>query len=133
MNTDLTGKKILIIEGSLLSGLELRSALMQAGAQAILARSVSGAFDLLKQELPSAAVVDYALHNEAFDLCTEFQAYDVPYIHCRSPNRLQGLHARSRDANHVVWKLAHILSLSRAEEDTEAMPLDVLRRELRPH
>ena len=131
MSTDLTGKKILIVEGSLLSGTELRSALMQAGAQVNVARSVSDAFNRLKPGLPDAAIVDYALHNEAFDLCTEFQAYEVPYIHCRNPNRLQGLEARDREAEHVVWKLAHILS--RAEEDAETVPLEVLQRELRAH
>ena len=130
MRTDLTGKKILIVEGSLLSGTELRSALMQAGARVNLARSVSDAFGRLKHTLPDAAVVDYALHNEAFDLCTEFQAYEVPYIHCRSPNRLQGLNARDEDAEHVAWRLAHILS--RPEEDAEAVP-EMLQRELRAH
>jgi ActR/RegA family two-component response regulator len=131
MSTDLTGKKILVVEGSLLSGTELRSALMQAGAQVNLAHSVSDAFIRLKPALPDAVVVDYALHNEAFDLCTEFQAYEIPYIHCRGPNRLQGLKARDRDAKHVVWKLAHILS--RAEEDAEAVPWEDLQREVRAH
>jgi ActR/RegA family two-component response regulator len=131
MSMDLTGKKILIVEGSLLSVTELRSALMHAGAQVNLAHTVSDAFISLKPSLPDAVVVDYALHNEAFDLCTEFQAYEIPYIHCRGPNRLQGLEARNRDAEHIVWKLAHILS--RAEEEAEAVPWEVLHREVRAH
>jgi DNA-binding response OmpR family regulator len=124
----LTGKKILIVEGSLLSATELRSALMQAGAQVNVARGVRAAFDMLKPVQPDAAVIDYTLHNEGFDLCTELQAYDIPYIHCSGPNRLQRLKARDEEAEHAAWKLAHMLS--RAEESV-GLPVEALNRELR--
>jgi CheY-like chemotaxis protein len=125
----LTGKKILIVEGSLISATELRSALMQAGAQVNVACGVPAAFNMLKHVQPDAAVIDYALHNEAFDLCTEFQAYDIPYIHCSGPNRLQGLKTRDEEAEHAAWKLAHMMS--RADEDVAGFPVDALNRELR--
>jgi DNA-binding response OmpR family regulator len=130
MTTDLSGKKILIVEGSLVSVPELRSALVEAGARVCVARTIESAFNLVGRIRFDAAVVDQALHNMAFDLCTEFQAFDIPYIHCNAPNRLQGLSARESDAQRVVCKLAHVMSCIQID-DAEYIRAAHSARELR--
>jgi hypothetical protein len=110
MESKLSGKNILIVQGSLLAGSELRDAFMRSGAQVYVTGNIISAFDLLRRKRFDGAVVDQGLHNEAFDLCTEFQALYIPYICCNAPHRLQGLTARGRDADHAAWKLANIMS-----------------------
>ena len=110
MERNLSGKNILIVQGSLLAGFELRDAFMRSGARVYLTGNLISAFDLLQRIQFDDTVVDQGLHNEAFDLCTEFQALNIPYICCASPHRLQGLAARGRDADQAVWKLANVMS-----------------------
>jgi len=90
MHESLKGKKILIAKGSLIANEELQEALAQEGARPFLAHNVSHAFDLVERI--------------RFD-----QAFDIPYIFCSAPHRLQGWQARKRDAEHAVCKLAHVL------------------------
>jgi hypothetical protein len=106
----LIGKKILLVEGSLIASEELRDALHLAGATPFVAHNVSAAFHLVERIKFDGVILDYGLHNEAFDLCTELQAADIPYVCCQAPHRLQGWNTRKRDAEHAVWKLAHVLS-----------------------
>jgi DNA-binding response OmpR family regulator len=110
MHESLKGKKILIVKGSLIANEELQEALAQEGARPFLAHNVSHAFDLVERIRFDGVIVDHGLHNEAFDLCTELQAFDIPYIFCSAPHRLQGWQARKRDAEHAVCKLAHVLT-----------------------
>ena len=84
--------------------------LRQEGATAFIAHNVSAAFHLVERIKFDGVILDYGLHNEAFDLCTELQAADIPYVSCRAPHRLQGWTTRKREAEHAVWKLGHVLS-----------------------
>ena len=110
MHEMLKGKKILIVEGSVIASAELQAALYQEGAQPFLAYNVAHAFELVKRIKLDGVIVDHGLHNEAFDLCTELRMAEIPYVSCKAPHRLQGWNARKRDAEHAVWKLAHVLS-----------------------
>lgn len=110
MHDVLNGKKILVVEGSLIASEELQEALHQAGARPFVAHNVSAAFHLVERIKFAGVILDHGLHNEAFDLCTELQAADIPYVSCRAPHRLQGWNARKREAEHAVCKLAHVLS-----------------------
>jgi hypothetical protein len=112
MHDALKGKKILVVEGSLIASEELRDALYQEGATPFVAHTISAAFHLVERVKFDGVILDYGLHNEAFDLCTELLAADIPYVSCRAPHRLQGWNTRKRDAEQAVWKLAHVLSRS---------------------
>lgn len=110
MHEVLNGKKVLIVEGSLIASGDLQEALHQQGARPFIAHNVTAAFALVERIKFDGVIVDYGLHNEAFDFCTELQAVDIPYVSCKAPHRLQGWQARKRDAEHAAWKLAHVLS-----------------------
>lgn len=132
MHGILHGKNILIVEGSLIAPAELQEALYQEGARPFLAHNLSAAFELVKRVRLDAAIVDQGLHNEAFDLCAEFQAADIPYISCAAPHRLQGWAARKRDAEHAIWKLGHVLSRVDAVA-ADLIPAEGQRQELHSH
>lgn len=129
MESKLSGKNILIVQGSLLAGSELRDALMRSGAIVFVTGNLISAFDLLQRIRFDGAIVDQGLHNEAFDLCTEFQAYNIPYICCNAPHRLQGLGARGRDADHAIWKLASVISS--VDDLGDFVPPEALSPEIR--
>jgi DNA-binding response OmpR family regulator len=130
MESKLSGKNILILQGSLLAGSELRDAFMRSGARVFVTENLISAFDLIQRKHFDGAIVDQGLHNEAFDLCTEFQALNIPYICCNAPHRLQGLTARGRDADHAVWKLANVMS-SVDDLVGDYVPIEGLPREIR--
>jgi hypothetical protein len=114
MGHNLTGKKILVVQGSLLAGAELKDAFDRSGARVYHTHSVINAFNLLRRIRFDGAVVDQGLHNAAFDLCSELHDLRTPYICCAAPHRLQEASARVRDADHAVWRLADIIA-SRAD------------------
>lgn len=71
----LSGKSILIVQGPGLAAAELRAELERRGAKAVIAEHITAAFSLV-QCLPfDGAIIDSALRNEAFDFCTELQAF----------------------------------------------------------
>jgi DNA-binding response OmpR family regulator len=111
MENKLTGKKILIVNGSVLADAELRDALVRLGAKVTVTKNMVSAFDLIARRDFNGAVIDHGLHNEAFDLCTELQALDIPYISANVPHRLQGLEARERDADATAERLANLIEL----------------------
>jgi hypothetical protein len=109
MDMNLAGRNILIIQGSLIAGAELKDAFARSGAQVYITGNLISAFHLLERKAFHGAVVDQGLHNEAFGVCAELQARCIPYICCNLPHRLQGLSARRADADHAVWKLASVI------------------------
>ena len=113
----LAGKTILVVEGSLLSGSDLRRALEDAGATICLTSNEISAYGLIDRLKLDAAAIDQALHNEAFELCSELRLRGVPYICCNTPHRLQGTTARQRAGEVVASKLARLLS-----DDSELEP-----------
>lgn len=114
MTHDFTGKTILIVQGSLLAGSALEEAFSRAGARVFLTTNVISAFNLLRRIRFHGAVIDQGLHNAAFDLCGELHDLNIPYLCCAAPHRLQGVSARSRDADHALWRLGDII-LSRMD------------------
>jgi DNA-binding response OmpR family regulator len=109
MNIDLTGKNILIVEGSSVAADALRDAFNRTSARVYVTGSMLTAFDLIGRRRFDGAVIDQGLHNEVFDLCEELRGLNVPYVFCHAPHRLQGIEARRRDADHVVWKLHDVM------------------------
>jgi hypothetical protein len=107
---ELAGKNVLIVEGSLLSTQELKEALEEAGATAIVTANLISAFSLLERVKFDGAIIDQTLHNEAFDLCTELKSVGTPYISCNAPHRLQGGSARKRAAQLAAEKLVRLLT-----------------------
>jgi hypothetical protein len=112
MERNLSGKNVLIVQGSLIAGLELKDAFERAGARVYITGNLISAFNLLQRVEFDGAMIDQGLHNEAFDLCMELRELSIPYMCCASPHRLQGLAARVSDADHAVWKLANVLSIA---------------------
>ncbi len=110
MERDLSGKTILIVEGSLLAGGELAAVLSKCGARVHLTTNFINAFSLLRRIPFDGAVVDRGLHNEAFDLCSELRELDIPYICCNAPHRLQKAASRKSDANHTLSRLGDMLA-----------------------
>jgi DNA-binding response OmpR family regulator len=126
---DLVGKNILIVEGSLISTHELQETLRDVKARSVVAHNVNAAIDLLQRLKNDGVIVDQGLRNEAFEMCSECQERRIPYICCNAPHRLQGLTARSDDAAHTVWRLAHVIA--RAKELAFSAPPEPTQRELR--
>ena len=135
MESKFAGKNILIVKGSLLADAELRNALVRQGAKVSITGNLVSAFDLVGRKHFDGAVVDHGLHNEAFDLCTEFQALCIPYISASTPHRLQGLAAREREAEVTVQRLANILDVQVedifADDFSDYVPLGELPPEMR--
>jgi hypothetical protein len=107
---NLTGKTILIVEGSLLSGVDLKCALKEGGAAAFVTGNELSAYSLLEKHAFDGAIIDYALHNEAFELCAELRDLNIPYVCCNAPHKLQGAQARRAAATAAVGKLARVLA-----------------------
>ncbi len=111
----LAGKTILVVEGSLLSSAELKQALEDAGAAVCVTTNLISAYNLLARLRFDGAVLDQALHNEAFELCTELRCLDTPYVCCNAPHRLQGSAARQAAAQRAVEKLSRLMQDSELE------------------
>jgi hypothetical protein len=109
MDHNLSGKKILIVQGSSLAGAELMDAFDNAGARIYLTTNIISAFDLLRRIRFDGAVVDKGLHNVAFELCSELQELKTPYICCTKPHQLQKPADRLQEAAHGVWRIADMI------------------------
>ena len=135
MENKLSGKRILIVKGSLLADAELRDALVRLGAAVTVTQNLVSAFDLVARKNFDGAVVDHGLHNEAFDLFTEFQALDIPFISATSPHRLQDIEARERGADATAQRLANLIELDRVDLHDDAfadyLPITDMPSELR--
>ena len=109
MELNLTGKNILIVEGSLVASDPLKKAFNRAGARVYITGKVITAFDMVQRVRFDGAVLDQGMHNEVFELCEELREAGIPYICCNAPNRLQGIDARRRDAEHAVWRVHSVM------------------------
>jgi DNA-binding response OmpR family regulator len=123
MQVNLAGKNILIVEGSSMAANALQDAFNRAGARVFLTGNIITAFDLLCRNRFDGAVLDQGLHNEVFELCEELRDLNVPYVCCNTPHRLQGVEARQRNAEHVVWKLYSILH-AEAVPEPHVLPVE---------
>jgi DNA-binding response OmpR family regulator len=109
MHNTLSGKKILIVKGSILVPLMLERALTERAAKPITATNIISAFSLIERERFDAAVIDKGLHNEAFDLCAELKSSDVPYVLAGAPHEQQRTAAQMSAACDIVAELAERL------------------------
>lgn len=102
----LSGKKVLIVKGSLLVPLVVETALAERGATVVTATNIISAFSLLERETFDAAIIDKGLHNEAFDLCAELKSLGVPYVLANAPHELQRRSLQMSAARDLVTELA---------------------------
>jgi hypothetical protein len=107
---DISGKTILIVQGSLIVASELEQAFRKRGARVYLTGNLVSAFNLLQRIEFDGAVVDQSLHNVAYELCDELRDLGVPYICCAVPHKLAVAAARWRDAEQTVWRLSQTIS-----------------------
>lgn len=106
MHNKLSGKKVLIVKGSLLVPFALEMALAERGARVITATNIISAFSLIEHETFDAAVIDKGLHNEAFDLCAELKSLSIPFVMADAPHELQRPAAQMAAACDLAAKLA---------------------------
>jgi hypothetical protein len=109
----LKDKRILVVTGSLLAAEELHRKLAGHGARVFMSGNLVSVYELLRRHTFSAAVLDQSLHNEAYDLCTELEAFDVPYVWSREPERLADPATRQHQASHTVTRLVHAIGSMR--------------------
>lgn len=112
----LLSKSILIVRGPRLATGKLQAGLESRGANVVVA-DVEFAFSVLKHLHFDGAIIDGELENEAFDLCTEFQALYVPYISVTSPHCLQKAAAQMRDVEKAANRLAEVIFRHRDTDD----------------
>jgi len=116
MESQLNGKTILIVEGSSLAGDALVEAFRRAGARVYVTGNILCAFDIAARLSVDGAVLDHGMHNEVFELCEELRDARVPFVSCAAPHRLQGLEARRKEADHVVWRLENVMNSAAVPE-----------------
>lgn len=109
MNNNLSGKKVLVLKGSLLVPFALEMALAERGARAITVTNIVSALSLVERETFDAAVIDKGLHNEAYDLCAELKFLDTPYILANAPHELQRPAGQMSAACDIVAEIAERL------------------------
>ncbi|HET6390355.1 hypothetical protein [Hyphomicrobium sp.] len=114
LNLTLSGKKILIVKGSLLETGAIATALAERGAKVVTATNLISAFSLIEREAFDGAVIDQGLHNEAFDLCAELKSLNVPYVLAQAPHELQKPASQRSAASDIAELLAERLSVRRA-------------------
>lgn len=123
MHHNLSGKKVLIVKGSLLVPFAVATALTKRGAKAVTATNVISAFSLIEREMFDAAVIDKGLHNEAFDLCAELKSLGVPYVLANAPHELQRPAMQMSAACDLVAELVSRLKACAADQtQPDALP-----------
>ena len=80
--SDLTGKRILVVEDEPLIAMVLEDILIEFGSQVVgPAKSVDSALDLAREEAIDAAVLDLNLAGrKSYPVAEELQRRDVPYL-----------------------------------------------------
>jgi hypothetical protein len=94
-----------VVTGSLLSATELRQEFARHGAVVYVSANLISVFELLRQHDFAGAVLDQSLHNEAFDVCTELRASNVPFVWSREPQRSAPPTIRQDKARATVARL----------------------------
>lgn len=109
MQAMLSGKRVLIVKGSLLAPCALEKTLGDRGAKVITATNVISAFSIIEHENIDATVIDKGLHNEAFDLCAELSMMEVPHLLADAPHLLQRPGVQRGAAALIVADLENML------------------------
>src|SRR6185503_14086572 len=77
----LRGRSILVVEDEPLIGMEIRSALEDAGASVTATTTVRHALILVEHDGLAAAIMDHALADgDSTELCARLAARGIPYV-----------------------------------------------------
>lgn len=91
MQCPLAGRTILIIEDEPLIAIDVQDAFQDAGATAIVARTLSAALVEVEQPDLSAAIVDHALSDgDSSELCERLTARNIPFVTYSGFPRIDG-------------------------------------------
>jgi DNA-binding response OmpR family regulator len=117
----LNATRILLVEDSFYILMELESALLDAGAEAVCCRSVGEALSTLDEQPVSAAVLDVQLDRETSEAVAErLVRQGVPFL----------FYTGQREAApvHDDWPRCTIISKPAARETIVAAVVDLLER-----
>jgi DNA-binding response OmpR family regulator len=77
----LSGRAILVVEDELLIGMDIRTALEEAGAHVTATTTVRHALILVEHDGLAAAIMDHALADgDSTELCARLTARGIPYV-----------------------------------------------------
>ena len=77
----LRGRSILVVEDEMLIGMDIRSALEEAGAHVTATTTVRHALILVEHDGLAGAIMDHALADgDSTELCARLTARDIPYV-----------------------------------------------------
>ena len=77
----LCGRSILVVEDEMLIGMEIRTALEEAGASVTATTTVRHALILVEHDGLAAAIMDHALADgDSTELCARLRERDIPYV-----------------------------------------------------
>jgi DNA-binding response OmpR family regulator len=77
----LRGRSILVVEDEMLIGMDIRSALEEAGANVTATTTVRHALILVEHDGLAAAIMDHALRDgDSTELCARLTARGIPYV-----------------------------------------------------
>jgi DNA-binding response OmpR family regulator len=95
----LRGRSILVVEDEPLIGMNIRTALEDAGATVTATTTVRHALILIEHDGLSAAIMDHALTDgDSTELCVRLSARGIPYVSFSGFDPVKGA---SPDAPHV--------------------------------
>ena len=96
----LRGRSILVIEDEPLIGMDIRTALEEAGALVTSTTTVRHALILAEHDGLAGAIMDHALADgDSAELCARLDARGIPYVTYSGYDTVQGA---SLDAPHVT-------------------------------
>lgn len=91
MDRPLAGRIVLIIEDEPLIAIDVQDAFQDAGATAIIARTLTAAIVAVEEPGLSAAIVDHALgDDDSSELCERLTARNIPFVTYSGFTRLDG-------------------------------------------
>jgi CheY-like chemotaxis protein len=77
----LRGRSILVVEDEMLIGMDIRTALENAGAHVTATTTVRHALILIEHDGLAAAIMDHALRDgDSTELCARLAARGIPYV-----------------------------------------------------
>jgi DNA-binding response OmpR family regulator len=117
----LSSARILLVEDSFLILMELESALLDAGAEAVCCRTVGEALSTLEAQPVSAAVLDVQLDRETSESVAERLArQDIPFLFYTGQLETAPVHDN--------WPRCRVLSKPASRETIIAAVADLLER-----
>lgn len=77
----LRGRSILVVEDDMFIGMDIRSALEEAGARVTATTTIRHALILIEHDGLAATIMDHALADgDSNELCARLKARDIPYV-----------------------------------------------------